>query len=46
MSPVPASAFTIADDKISIDAELPAPRFGQSADADHRSLFALDRIAS
>ena len=33
MSPVPASAITIADGEIAIDAELLAPRLGLSVDA-------------
>ena len=33
MSPVPASAITIADGKITIDAELLAPKLGLSAEA-------------
>ena len=46
MTPVPASAITIADGKVSFDAELLAPRLGLAADTDHRSLFAVGRIAS
>jgi len=33
MSPVPASAITIADGEITIDAELLAPKLGLSAEA-------------
>lgn len=46
MTPVPGSAITISDGKVSFDAELLAPRLGPVADTDHRSLFALARIAS
>ena len=31
MSPVPASAITIADGEVTLDAELLAPKFGLSA---------------
>jgi hypothetical protein len=33
MSPVPASAITIADGEITIDAQLLAPKLGLSAEA-------------
>ena len=41
MSPVPASAITIADGKITIDAESLAPKLGPPADTDHPSLLDL-----
>ena len=49
MSPVPASAITIADaisdGKITIDAELLAPKLRLSANTDHPSLLDLVRTA-
>ena len=46
MSPVTASAITIADGEITLDAELLAPKLGLSANTDHPSLFDLVRNAS
>jgi hypothetical protein len=46
MSPVPASAITIADGEITIDAELLAPKLGLLANTDHPSLLDLVRTAS
>ena len=46
MSPVPASAITIADGEITIDAELLAPKPGLSANTGHPSLLDLVRTAS
>jgi hypothetical protein len=42
MSLVPASAITIADGDVTLDAELPAPKLGVSASTGHPSL--LDRV--
>ena len=39
MSPVPASAITIADGEITIDAELLAPKLGLSSNTEHPSLL-------
>ena len=46
MSPVPASAITIADGEITLDAELLAPKLRLSANTDHPSLLDLVRNAS
>jgi hypothetical protein len=46
MSPVPASAITIADGEITLDAEFLAPKLGLSANADHPGLLDLVRTAS
>ena len=46
MSPVPASAITIADGEITIDAERLAPKLGLSANADHPGLLDLVRTVS
>ena len=43
MSPVPASALTIADGEITLDAELLAPKLRLSANTDHPSLLDLVR---
>ena len=43
MSPVPASALTIADGEITLDAELVAPKLRLSANTDHPSLLDLVR---
>ena len=45
MSPVPASALTIADGEITIDAELLVPKLGLSANTDHPGLLDLVRTA-
>ena len=46
MSPVTASAITIADGEITLDAELLAPKLRLSANTDHPSLLDLVRNAS
>ena len=46
MSPVPASAITIADGEITLHAELLALKLGRSANTDHRSLLDLVRTVS
>ena len=46
MSPVTASAITIADGEITLDAELLAPKLHLSANTDHPSLLDLVRNAS
>jgi len=46
MSPVPASALTIADREITIDAEMPAPKIGLSVNAGHPGLLDLARTVS
>ena len=46
MSPVPASAFTIADGEITLDAELPAPKLRLSANADYPGLLDLVKTVS
>jgi len=46
MSPVPASAITIADGEITLDAELLAPKLGLSANADHPGLLDFVRTVS
>ena len=46
MSPVPASAITMADGGITLDAELLAPKLRLSANTDHPSLLELVRNAS
>ena len=46
MSPVPASAITIADGEITLDAELPEPKLGLLANTDYPSLLDLVRTAS
>ena len=46
MSPVPASALTIADGEITLDAELLAPKLRLSANADYPGLLHLVRIVS
>ena len=46
MSPGPASAITIADGEITLDAELLAPKLGLSANTDPPSLLDLVRTAS
>ena len=45
MSPVTASAITIADGEITLDAELLAPKLRLSANTDHPSLLDLVRNA-
>jgi hypothetical protein len=45
ISPVPASVLTIADDEITLDAELLAPMIGLPANTDYPSLLNLGRIA-
>jgi len=39
MSPFPIAAITIADHQSPIDAELPAPMLGLSANTDHPGLL-------
>ena len=46
MSPVPASALTIADGEITLHAELLAPKLRLSANADYPGLLDLVRIVS
>ena len=47
MSPVPpASGFTIAGGEITLDAGLPAPKLGLSANADYPGLLDLVRTVS
>ena len=46
MSPVPASALTIADGEITLDAELLAPKLRLSANADYPGLLDLVRTVS
>jgi hypothetical protein len=46
MSPVPASAITIADGEITIDAELLAPKLALSSNTEHPSLLDLVRTVS
>lgn len=46
MSPVPASALTIADREIAIDAEMPAPKIGLFPNAAHPVLLDLASTVS
>jgi len=46
MSPVPASALTIADGEVTLDAELLAPKLRLSANTDHPSLLDFVRTGS
>lgn len=44
MSPVPASAITIADGEITLNAELLAPKLGLSANADCQQRLNIDTV--
>jgi len=46
MNHVPASAITIAEDEIDLDADLLAPKIGSSANTNNPSLLVLVRKMS